>query len=55
MAKKGYWIVLRVSAADGAVMAEYAKFARPVIDATGWRLIISANPATRYAQAISLN
>jgi uncharacterized protein (DUF1330 family) len=45
MAKKGYWIVLHVSAADGAVMAEYAKLARPVIEAAGGRLIIRGNPA----------
>jgi hypothetical protein len=29
MAKKGYWIVFHVSDADGTVMAEYAKLARP--------------------------
>ncbi|MDR3720379.1 MAG: DUF1330 domain-containing protein [Candidatus Acidoferrales bacterium] len=45
MAKKGYWIVLHVSPADGAVMAEYAKAARPVIEAAGGRLIIRGNPA----------
>lgn len=45
MAKKGYWIVLHVSPADGVVMAEYAKLARPVIDAAGGRLIIRGNPA----------
>jgi len=45
MAKKGYWIVLHISDADGAVMAEYAKAARPVIEAAGGRLIIRAKPA----------
>jgi uncharacterized protein (DUF1330 family) len=45
MVKKGYWIVCHVSAADGAVMAEYAKLARPVIEAAGGRLIIRGNPA----------
>ncbi len=43
MAKKGYWIVLHVSGADGAAMAEYAKLARPVIEAAGGRLIIGGN------------
>jgi uncharacterized protein (DUF1330 family) len=45
MAKKGYWIVLHISDADGAVMAKYAEAARPVIDAAGGRLIIRAKPA----------
>ncbi|HXQ25230.1 MAG TPA: DUF1330 domain-containing protein [Candidatus Acidoferrales bacterium] len=45
MAKKGYWIVCHVSAADGSVMAEYAKLARPVIEAAGGRLIVRGNPA----------
>jgi uncharacterized protein (DUF1330 family) len=45
MAKKGYWIVCHVSGAEGAVMAEYAKLAKPVIEAAGGRLIIRGNPA----------
>ena len=45
MAKKGYWIVLHLSPAEGAVMAEYAKLARPVIESAGGRLVIRGNPA----------
>jgi len=45
MAKKGYWIVLHVSDADGAVMAAYAEKARPPIEAAGGRLIIRGKPA----------
>ncbi len=48
MAKKGYWIVLHVSGADGAVMAEYARLARPVIEEAGGRLIIRGNPAKAH-------
>jgi uncharacterized protein (DUF1330 family) len=44
MARKGYWIVLHVSDADGAVMAKYAQAARPVIEAAGGRLIIRGQP-----------
>lgn len=44
MAKKGYWIVLHISDADGSVMAEYAAAARPVIEAAGGRLIIRGKP-----------
>jgi uncharacterized protein (DUF1330 family) len=53
MAKKGYWIVLHVSAADGAVMAEYAKLARPVIEAAGGRLIIRGNPAKVHEAGVN--
>src|SRR5271170_3432541 len=53
MAKKGYWIVLHVSAADGAVMAEYAKLARPSIDAAGGRLIIRGNPAKTHEAGVN--
>ena len=45
MAKRGYWIVCHVSPADGAVMTEYAKAARPVIEAAGGRLIVRGIPA----------
>jgi uncharacterized protein (DUF1330 family) len=45
MARKGYWIVLHVSDADGMVMAKYAEAARPVIAAAGGRLIIRGQPA----------
>jgi uncharacterized protein (DUF1330 family) len=45
MEKKGYWIVLHISDADGAVMAKYAGAARPVIEAAGGRLIIRGKPA----------
>jgi uncharacterized protein (DUF1330 family) len=53
MAKKGYWIVLHVSGADGAVMAEYARLARPVIEAAGGRLIIRGNPAKVHEAGVN--
>ena len=53
MAKKGYWIVLHVSAADGAVMAEYAKLAKPVIEGAGGRLIIRGNPAQTHESGVN--
>ena len=53
MAKKGYWIVLHVSGADGAVMAEYAKLARPVIEGAGGRLIIRGNPAKVHEAGVN--
>jgi len=45
MAKKGYWIVCHVSGADPAVMAEYGKAARPVLEGGGGRLILRGVPA----------
>ena len=53
MAKKGYWIVCHVSGADGTVMAEYAKLARPVIEAAGGGLIIRGNPARTYEAGVN--
>ncbi len=53
MAKKGYWIVLHVSGADGVVMAEYAKLARPVIDGAGGGLVIRRNPAKTHAAGVN--
>jgi uncharacterized protein (DUF1330 family) len=53
MAKKGYWIVCHVSPADGAVMAEYGKAARPVIEAAGGRLIIRGNPAKTHEGGVN--
>jgi uncharacterized protein (DUF1330 family) len=53
MAKKGYWIVLHVSGADGAAMAEYARLARPVIEAAGGRLIIRGNPAKVHEAGVN--
>jgi uncharacterized protein (DUF1330 family) len=53
MSKKGYWIVLHVSDADGAVMAEYAKLARPVIEGAGGRLIIRGNPAETHEAGVN--
>lgn len=45
MAKKGYWIVCHVSDADGAVMADYASKARPVVEGGGGRLLTRGKPA----------
>jgi uncharacterized protein (DUF1330 family) len=53
MAKKGYWIVLHVSGADGAAMAEYARLARPVIEGAGGRLIIRGNPAKVHEAGVN--
>ena len=53
MAKKGYWIVCHVSPAEGAVMAEYAKAARPVIEAAGGKLIARGIPAKAPEAGVS--
>jgi uncharacterized protein (DUF1330 family) len=53
MVKKGYWIVCHLSGADGAVMAEYAKLARPVIEAAGGRLVIRGNPAKVHEAGVN--
>jgi len=53
MAKKGYWIVCHRSGADGAVMAEYAKLARPAIEAAGGRLIVRGNPAKVHEEGVN--
>jgi uncharacterized protein (DUF1330 family) len=52
MAKKGYWIVLHESEADGGVMAEYAKMARPVIEAAGARLLVLGKPAKTHEAGV---
>jgi uncharacterized protein (DUF1330 family) len=52
MAKKGYWVVVHVGATDGAVMAEYGKAARPVVESGGGRLIIRGKPAKACEAAI---
>jgi uncharacterized protein (DUF1330 family) len=53
MVKKGYWIVCYESARDGAVMAEYGKAAKPVIEAAGGRLIVAGNPAKAHEAGVN--
>jgi len=52
MAKKGYCVVFYRSASDPTVQAEYAKVARPAIEAAGGRFLAAAKPAkTRWKNA----
>ena len=52
MAKKGYFVVFYRSASDPTVQAEYAKLARPAIEAAGGRTLAAAKPAmTRWKNA----
>ena len=46
MAKKGYFFVFHRSASDPTVQAEYAKLARPAIEAAGGRTLAAGKPAT---------
>jgi uncharacterized protein (DUF1330 family) len=48
MAKKGYWIVCYQSVSDEAVVPEYGKLARPVIDAAGGRAMVAGRPAKTH-------
>ena len=48
MAKKGYCVVFYGSAVDPAVQAEYAKVARPAIEAAGGRFLAAAKPAKTF-------
>ncbi len=51
MAKKGYWVVCYESVSNPAAMSEYARLARPALDALGGRVIIGGKPAeTREAE-----
>jgi len=52
MVKKGYWIVCYLSEASGAVRAEYAKAARPVIEAAGGRLILAGKPTKAWEAGV---
>jgi uncharacterized protein (DUF1330 family) len=53
MAKKGYWNVSYISVADGSVLPEYAKLAKPAIDAGGGRLVFRGNPAKTYEAGVN--
>jgi uncharacterized protein (DUF1330 family) len=48
MAKKGYWVVCYQSVSDEAVVPEYGKLARPVIDAAGGRAMVAGRPAKMH-------
>jgi uncharacterized protein (DUF1330 family) len=48
MAKKGYWIVCYQSVSDEAVVPEYGKLARPLIDAAGGRAMVAGRPAKTH-------
>ena len=48
MAKKGYWVVCYQSVSDEAVVPEYGKLARPVIDAAGGRAMVAGRPAKTH-------
>jgi len=48
MAKKGYFVVFYRSASDPTVQAEYAKLARPAVEAAGGRFLAAAKPAKTF-------
>jgi uncharacterized protein (DUF1330 family) len=50
MAKKGYWVVCYESVSNPAALQEYAKLARPALEAAGGRLIVGGKP-TRVHEA----
>ncbi|MGA8765697.1 MAG: DUF1330 domain-containing protein [Candidatus Acidiferrales bacterium] len=52
MAKKGYWIVCYQSVSDESVLPEYAKAARPVIEAAGGRPMVAGKPAKTYEAGV---
>jgi uncharacterized protein (DUF1330 family) len=52
MAKKGYWIVCYQSVSDASVLPEYAKAARPVVEAAGGRQLVAGKPAKAYEAAV---
>ena len=52
MAKKGYCVVFYRSASDPTAQAEYAKVARPAVEAAGGRTLAAEKPAmTRWKDA----
>ncbi len=48
MARKGYWIVCYQSVSDASVLPEYAKLARPVVEAAGGRPLVAGKPAEAH-------
>jgi uncharacterized protein (DUF1330 family) len=52
MDKKGYWIVCYQSVSDASVLPEYAKAARPVIEAAGGRPLVAGKPAKTYEAGV---
>jgi uncharacterized protein (DUF1330 family) len=48
MAKKGYWVVCYQSVSDASVLPEYAKTAKPAIEAAGGRPLVAGKPAKTH-------
>jgi uncharacterized protein (DUF1330 family) len=48
MAKKGYWIVCYQSVSDESVIPNYAKAAKPAVDAGGGRPLVAGKPAKAH-------
>lgn len=48
MAKKGYWVVVYESVSNPAALPEYAKLARPALEAAGGRLIVGGKPTKTH-------
>ena len=48
MAKKGYWIVCYQSVSDESVLPEYAKAAKPAVEAGGGRPLVAGKPAKTH-------
>jgi uncharacterized protein (DUF1330 family) len=52
MAKKGYWVVCYQSVSDAPVLPEYAKLARPAIEAAGGRAMVAGKPAKTHEAGV---
>jgi uncharacterized protein (DUF1330 family) len=52
MAKKGYWLVCYESVSNPSALAEYAKAARPALEAVGGRLLIASRPVKTYESGV---
>jgi uncharacterized protein (DUF1330 family) len=52
MAKRGYWVVCYESVSNPGALPEYAKLARPALEAAGGRLIVGGKPAKTYEAGV---
>jgi uncharacterized protein (DUF1330 family) len=48
MAKKGYWVVCYQSVSDESVIPNYAKAAKPAVEAGGGRSLAAGKPAKAH-------
>ena len=52
MAKKGYWLVCYQSVSDASILPEYAKAAKPAIEAAGGRQLVAGMPAKTHEAGV---